>query len=114
MTGGVQVRARFGDPVPAEAGGRTDRTTYAQSRAVREAYDARLRKLDYETKLGRMVLAADVKLESFRLGRSVRDRMMGIPARIAGALAEETDPHVIEQKLLDAIALALETEASES
>lgn len=101
------------DHAPADTGARTDRTSYAQSRAVREDYDARMRKLDYETKLGRMVLADDVKLEAFQRARSVRDRMMGIPARIAGTLAEETDPHVIEQRLLEAIALALETEASE-
>jgi hypothetical protein len=97
-----------------EAGGRSDRLNYAQSRAVREAYEARLKRLDYETRLGRMVPADDVKLEAFRRARSLRDRMLAIPCRISGTLAEEADPHVIEQTLLEAIALALETEASET
>jgi hypothetical protein len=108
------LRGQTASPGQAEAAGRPDRVSYSQSRAVREAYDARLRKLDYETRLGRLVPADDVRLEAFRRARSVRDRMMGIPARVAGTLAEETDPHLIEQKLLETIALALETEASES
>jgi hypothetical protein len=97
-----------------EGGGNPDRATYARSRAVRETYDARLRQMDYETRAGRLVKADAVKLAAFQCARSLRDRMLGIPARVAGALAEETDPHTVEQKLLEAIAEALETEAREA
>jgi hypothetical protein len=99
--------------VAAKGSGRGEGLTYSQSRSVREAYEAKLKKLSYETKAGKLIPADDVKLEAFRRARSIRDRMLSIPARVAGTLAQETDPHTVEQLLQEAIATALEAESIE-
>ena len=49
-------------PQPAEDGGVAGIPSYAASRAVKEAYLARLAKLDYEEKAGKLVRVDDVKI----------------------------------------------------
>lgn len=79
-----------------------------QSRAVREAYLARTAKLDYEERTGKLVDAAGVKNEAFRLARAVRDAMLGIPDRVAAEFAGITHAHEIHARLSDEIRSALE------
>lgn len=64
--------------------------SYAQSRAIREAYAARLAKLDYEERLGTLVPVAKVRLAWFQTLRALRARLLGLPARLAPLLAAET------------------------
>jgi len=54
--------------------------SYAQSRAVREAYQARLAKLDYEQRIGRMIDADQVKVGWFKQIKAAQTRIMGISA----------------------------------
>lgn len=54
--------------------------SYAQSRAVREAYQARLAKLEYEQKSGKLVNADEVKAAWFKQIKAAQTRVMGIPA----------------------------------
>lgn len=72
---------------------------YNVSRAVREAYIARLAKLEYEEKIGSLVKAEDVKLQWFNTLRIVRDRVLQAPDRLASILAAETDTNTIKQTL---------------
>lgn len=65
--------------------------TFAQSRAVREAYQARLAKLEYEERSGKLVDAAEVKVRAFKMARSARDALMTLPDRMAPILASSTD-----------------------
>lgn len=83
--------------------------TYAQSRAIREAYQARLAKLDFEERSGRLVPADQVKADAFKAARQVRDAMMNIPDRVAMELANEFDPARIHEKLAAEIRVALES-----
>lgn len=64
---------------------------YNVSRAVREAYTARLAKLEYEEKTGTLVKADEVKLRWFNTLRIVRDRILQTPDRLAATFAAETD-----------------------
>lgn len=80
---------------PAQAGG----PSYAQSRAVREAYNARLAKLDYEERTGALVRIDTVKVAWFRILRVLRDRTMNLPDRLAPILASETDPKIVRSLL---------------
>jgi hypothetical protein len=82
--------------------------SYQEARAIREALNARLAKLDYEERLRQLVPAAEVKQEAFEMARTFRDRMLAIPGRIAASLAAEDDVKRVEAKLAFEIRRALE------
>lgn len=60
---------------------------YAQSRAIREAYEARLSKLDFEVKSGKLVNADEVRVAAFNISRIARDKILNLPDRLAPRLA---------------------------
>lgn len=64
------------DAAPAKSAG----PSYAQSRAVREAYQARLAKLEFEQKSGKLVDADEVKVAWFKHIKAAQTRIMGVPA----------------------------------
>ena len=73
--------------------------TFQQSRAIREAYQARLAKLDYEQKIEKLIDADIVKRQAFELGRRIRDAFLNIPARISNELLSAEESFDIEQIL---------------
>ncbi len=74
---------------------------YADSRAAKESFAAKMAKLEYELRAGSLAEVSKVNLAAFQAGRIVRDYLSGMSARIAGKLAAETDP-VKVQIILDA------------
>jgi len=76
---------------------------YAEARAVREAYNAKLARLKYEQQLGILVNAEEVRTAVFNLARRTRDELMGMPERIAAQVAATDDPAEVEQILEDEI-----------
>lgn len=83
--------------------------TLNQSRAVKEAYLARLAKLDFEERSGQLVRADDVKDQAFKTARIVRDGMMNIPDRIAAELAACSDQFEVHRRLTEEIRKALDS-----
>ena len=81
---------------------------YQISRAVRETYNAKLTRLDYEERTGKLLNAEDVAKEAFAVARRVRDRLLNIPGRMASVLASETDSKAIENLLSQELRIALE------
>ena len=79
-------------PVSATIEGSGGGSTYAQSRAVRELYLARLAKIEYEERLNKLVNRDEVKVAAFSMARTIRDSLLNIPDRIAAMLAAESDP----------------------
>jgi hypothetical protein len=75
----------YGGPV-ATGDGSVSGPSYAQSRAVREVYTARLAKLEYEERIGKLLPADQVTIAGFTKGRTVRDHMMIIPDRVAAQI----------------------------
>ena len=73
--------------------------SFAQSRAIKEAYNARLAKLAYEEKSGALVRTDSVKVAWFNTLRVIRDRALNLPDRLAPLLAAETDPKVVRDLL---------------
>ena len=65
---------------------------YTKARAVREHYQARLAKLDFEQRVGSLVSRDEVKIAAFNTLRQFRDAMLNIPDRVAAMLAAEPDP----------------------
>mgnify|MGYP001581900846 CR=1 FL=1 len=81
---------------------------YAQSRAIREAYEARLAKLEYEIKIGKLVNADEVRVDAFNVARITRDRLLGIPDMVAPVLVGMNDVNEIHRLLTKEIRLACE------
>lgn len=82
--------------------------SYADSRRIREAYQAQLAKLDFEERRGKLVSSDQVKTEAFKIGRAVREAILNVPDRIAAELAGETDQHKVHTRLREELEKALE------
>lgn len=72
---------------------------YQTSRAVREAYMARLAKLEFEERQGKLVNADEVKVAAFNTARRARDLLMAMPDRVSSVLAATDDPHEVRRVL---------------
>lgn len=82
--------------------------SFAQSRAVREAYAARLTKLEFDQRSSKLVDKNELKLRLAKLHMAVRDSLRTIPDRVAPILAAESDQVKIHAMLLKEIGQALE------
>ncbi len=83
-------------------------TEYTRARAVRETYQARITKIEYEERSGRVVSRDEVQVATFNKFRTFRDGMLNIPDRVAAMLAAETDPAKVHQLLSTEIRKALQ------
>lgn len=62
---------------------------YFKARAIRESYNARLAKIDYEEKMRILVRRDEVHVQAFTLARTVRDSVLNVADRVAAELAAE-------------------------
>jgi len=85
--------------------------SYAQSRAIKEAYNARLAKLEYEEKSGALVRNDSVKVTWFNVLRVLRDRLMTMPDRMAPLLAAEPESRKVRDLLENEMRQILEDAA---
>lgn len=69
-------------PTPA-AGDEARGVDYHKARAVRETYSARLAKLEFEERTGKLISKDEVDIKYFQLARQLRDRMQQIPRKVA-------------------------------
>lgn len=76
---------------------------FAESRAIREAFQARMTKLDYDKKKGLLIEKNEVEKEAFEFGKLIRDSIQNIPARVSAEIAAVTksEPFKIEKILTD-------------
>lgn len=81
---------------------------YSKARAAKEIYEAKLKKLDYEERLGNLVPRSEVEIAAFNRYRVLRDACFNIPNRIASQIAAESDPAAVFQILEDEIRLVFE------
>lgn len=88
-------------PDPIDDPGDSPAVALARNKAIREAYEARLKKLEWETKTAALVEAEQVQKTAFKLARALRDSMMSIPDRISSELVGEVDQFVIHRKLTE-------------
>ena len=82
--------------------------SFAQSRAIREAYAARLTRLEFDQRSGKLIDKAELKMRLAKLHMAVRDSLRTIPDRVAPIVAAETDQAKIHAMLLKEIGQALE------
>lgn len=74
-----------------------------QSRTILEAYKAKTAKVEYEEKIGTLVLADSVKRQAFACAREARDRLMNLPDRVAGLVAAESNERACHEILMKEI-----------
>ena len=82
--------------------------SFSKARAKREMYRAAMEQLAYEKTISALVDVQKVEAEAFRIGRTVRDALLNIPARVCGVLAAETDQRKIHETLTAEIRQCLE------
>ena len=87
---------------------RPEPSAFHQARASREHYAGELARLEFEWVSGLLVSRIRVEDAAHTMGRQIRDRFMGMPARIAPELAAVIDPWEVEQRLEEAIRTVLE------
>ena len=87
-----------------QQGGAVD---FVTARTMREAFRAKLAKLEYEEKSGRLTDAGKVNDDAFKAGRILRDELLGLPDRMADILAAESDPIRIRNLLLEELESSL-------
>ena len=80
----------------------------ALSKARKEHYLAKMSKLKYEHQSGILVPVDDVKKAAFEMGRILRESILGIPDRISGELAGETEAHAVHVRLTRELTQALD------
>ena len=82
--------------------------SFARSRAIREAFAAKLSELEFKQRSAKLVDKAELKLKLTKLHMGVRDALRTIPDRVAPIVAAETDQAKIHALLLKEIGQALE------
>lgn len=107
ITGDPKHRRKPGEPMKPMAndtgGDGNSGPSYQQSRAIREAYMARLAKLDFDEKSGKTVSADAVRVAIFNTARTARDMLTAIPDRVAPLVVGQTDEHEIHRILTDEV-----------
>jgi hypothetical protein len=81
---------------------------YSKARAVRESYLARMAKMDFEERSGKLVNRDEVQVAAFGRFRALRDGMLNIPDRLAAVLAAESDAARVHDLLSTEIRKALQ------
>ena len=90
-----------------EAAG-ADGIQFSRARAVREGFDAKLKKLEYETKSGLLVEKEKIKMAFFVIAKQISENMLNITPRIASNLAACESEFEVTQMLDSEIRKALE------
>lgn len=73
--------------------------TSSPARKIKEHYEAKMAKLEYEKAAGLLLEKAAVERDAFRNGRQIRDGLLSFADRLAALLAAESDANKIHALL---------------
>jgi hypothetical protein len=73
--------------------------SYAESRAIREAYEARLCKLQFDKAMGDLLPRAEIETSTFRVMRASRDAMLSLPDRLSAEVASMSDERQVHARI---------------
>ena len=82
--------------------------SYQQSRAIKEAYGAKLLRLQFERESKKLISVDDVKVAAFNAARMTRDRILNIPDRVIPQLVGKTNIFEMKEILKAELVKALE------
>ena len=80
----------------------------AQIRAIKEAYGAKLLRLQFEKESKKLISIDDVKVSAFNAARMTRDRILNIPDRVIPQLVGKTNIFEMKEILKAELIKALE------
>jgi hypothetical protein len=86
--------------------------SFGQARTIEMVFRAKLRRLEFETKQGKLIEAEVYRKAVADAFRNFRDGMLGIPDRLATVIAAESDPKKVHLALKTEIARQLEAASS--
>lgn len=86
--------------------------SFGQARTIEMVFRAKLRRLEFETKQGRLIEAEAVRKTIAGAVRSLRDGILGLPDRLATVLAAESDSKKVHVTLKTELARELEALAN--
>jgi hypothetical protein len=89
---------------------------FYQSAAQLQHYKALLAEIEYERRTGKLVDRAEYDREIFKFHRTIRDRILNVPDRLAAVLAGEDDQgrvHTILSRELRQVLTELADEAEQ-
>jgi hypothetical protein len=95
------------DPLPQASG-----ASFGQARTIEMVFRAKLRRLEFETKQGRLIEAEAVRKTIADAVRSLRDGILGLPDRLATVLAAESDAKKVHVTLKMELSRELEALAN--
>ena len=95
------------DSLP-QAGG----ASFGQARTIEMVFRAKLRRLEFETKQGRLIEAEAVRKTVADAVRTMRDGILGLPDRLATVLAAESDAKKVHVTLKTELSRELEALAN--
>lgn len=72
---------------------------FEESRARREAYAAKLKKLEFEELDGKLLRKKDVQKATFEISRTIRDSLLLLPHRLGPILAAESDTFTVQIRM---------------
>lgn len=84
-----------------------DMSGFQKAKAAKEFYAAKLAQLEYEEKTGTVIPADKVRIETFKIGRLVRDALLSVPDKVAPEIAIMDNPREISIFIKEHLALAL-------
>ena len=87
-------------------------TSFGQARTVEMVFRAKLRKLEFETRQGRLIEVEAVRKTVANAVRALRDGILGLPDRLATVLAAESDAKKVHVTLQTELTRELETLAN--
>ena len=82
--------------------------SYQQSRAIKEAYSAKLIRLQFEKESKKLISVDEVKVTAFNAARMTRDRILNIPDRVIPQLVGKTNIFEMKEILKAELVKALE------
>jgi hypothetical protein len=81
---------------------------FQAAHAMFETYRARTARMNFERDQGRLLDAGEVQRAVFEINRTVRDRILGIPARVSSIVAAINVPAEVDKVLMNELLQALE------
>jgi hypothetical protein len=85
-----------------------DDLSLAEAQKIAAQYKAKLTKLEYKEKSGKLTNVEDVKKAAFNKARQVRDTILGIPDRISAIIAAESNVSKVKKIMIKELRQALE------
>lgn len=80
-------------------------STYSKARAMREAYMARMAKIDFEERSGKLVESDKVQVEWQKIVTTAKSRLLAVPSKIRARIPHMTvaDIATIEEEIREAL-----------